>query len=78
MTDAVHVGSLSKQTREAICEYLRAQDNALADHFVWIGFEDACAVWFRLKYAADDPALFPRGKWATLQALEELIQRAMQ
>lgn len=42
----------------------------------WIPLENAAGIFFRLREAADDEKYFPKGKWATLQRLEELITEA--
>lgn len=73
--DAVYIGALSYETRKAFEEAF-GWENYDADR-TWFDFDQCCAFWFRLKYAADDPELFPKGKWATLQRFEELIEQAM-
>ena len=43
-------------------------DNASAPEFLaWI--------WFQLREAEDRPEWFPKGKWATLQALEQFLTK---
>jgi hypothetical protein len=75
--DEVEKYKLSQATRDAI-------ENAMWDSGMegmvggyWGSFEAFCGLFFRLKYAEDSPELFPKGKWATLQHMEELIQEAI-
>ena len=76
MTDDVHVGRLSKETRAAIADYLCAigRDD-LADRRWW-EFNEFCGLWFRLSIADDTPQLFPKGKSATLQCMRDMIEEA--
>ena len=77
MTDAVYLGALTRETRRAIDNYLVSKDRLeLADR-PWVQFESVCAMWFELKHEPDTEELFPKGKWATLQRLESLIEEAM-
>ncbi len=73
--DAVYINALSPETRYAL-------DNALEESGwdvgkSWIDLPTCAAIFFLLKAAKDDPELFPKGKWATLQRLEELIMQAI-
>jgi hypothetical protein len=72
--DAVYINGLSQETREAISNAL--DEDGWDAPRSWVDFDLCCGIWFRLKYAADDPKLFPKGKWATLQRLEQLIEQA--
>ena len=74
-TDSVHIGGLTYETRKALEEGV-GWETYEADR-TWLDFDQACAFWFRLKYAPDTPELFPKGKWATLQRMEELIEAAL-
>jgi hypothetical protein len=73
--DAVYINGLSSEAREAIDEALF--DSGWDVGKSWIDLPTCAAIFFLLKYAKDDPALFPKGKWATLQRLEELIEQAV-
>jgi len=75
-TDAVNINALSRETRAAITDALF--DSGWDVGKSWIDFDLCCGIWFRLKHAADDPTLFPKGKWATICRLEELIEKAIQ
>lgn len=74
--DAVHFHELSRAAREGIRLFL-ADNNSDRVDLHWWEFSQFCGVWFHLKYAADTPEVFPKGKWATLQHMEELIATAM-
>lgn len=74
MSDAVHIGSLSAQAREGIALHLqRLGLDEQGDQLTWVDFPDAAALCFRLRVAPDTPEVFPKGKWATVQAIETLI-----
>ena len=72
--DTVYIGALSHETRKAF-EDAFGWEHYEADR-TWLNFDECCAMWFRLKFAPDDPEVFPKGKWATLQRFEELIEQA--
>jgi hypothetical protein len=72
--DTVWINGLSDAARTAISNAL--DDDGWDMPKSWIDFDLCCGIYFRLKYAKDDLALFPKGKWATLQRLEELIEQA--
>lgn len=42
----------------------------------WISLENAAGLFFRLREVPDSEIYFPKGKWATLQKLEELCAEA--
>jgi hypothetical protein len=73
--DAVNINELSTEARTAITDALF--DDGWDVGKSWIDFDMCCGIWFRLKYAKDDPDLFPKGKWATLQRFEQLIEQAV-
>lgn len=73
--DAVNINGLSDAARTAITNAL--QDDGWDVGKSWIDFDTCCSIWFRLKYAEDSPELFPKGKWATLQHFESLIELAV-
>lgn len=75
-TDAVHINALSSETRKAITDALFESGFDVGES--WIDFDTCCGIWFRLTYAEDSPELFPKGKWATLQRFQQLIEQAMQ
>ena len=77
MTDAVYLGTLSRETRRAIDNYLVGKDRLEMAERSWVQFENVCALWFELKHEPDTEELFPKGKWATLQKLESLIDDAI-
>ncbi len=72
--DAVWINGLSDAARTAISNALDEDGWDLPRS--WVDFDTCCGIYFRLRYAKDDPVLFPKGKWATLQRLEELIEQA--
>lgn len=75
--DFIHFDALSGDTRLALREWLRSIDrDDLADR-AWWDFNEFCGMWFRLRAQEDDPELFPRGKFATLQRMEGLIAEAI-
>ena len=74
-TDAVNINALSSETRKAITNALFESGFDVGES--WIDFDICCGIWFRLRYAEDSPELFPKGKWATLQRFEQLIDEAI-
>ena len=73
--DSVNINGLSDLSRTAITNALF--DDGWDVGKSWIDFDTCCGIWFRLKFAEDSPELFPKGKWATLQHLEQLISEAV-
>jgi len=73
--DAVHIGQLSYETQKAITDALFESGWDVGKS--WIDFPTCCAIWFLLRKSADSEELFPKGKWATLQRLEQLIDEAV-
>lgn len=73
-TDAGAINELSPETRRAISDALFESGFDVGTS--WIDFDLCCGIWFRLKHAQDSPKLFPKGKWATICRLEELIEQA--
>ncbi len=73
--DAVHFGALKREMRRAIEQYYFARQWEDVEHS-WITLESAAVMFFRLRAADDTPELFPHGKWATVQALEDQIEQA--
>lgn len=74
-TDTVVVYQLSQQTRDALSAAL--SDSGFDVGESWVDFDTFCGIFHRLKAATDDPELFPKGKWATLQRMEQLIEQAI-
>ena len=79
MSDLVHFGAISQETRtawEALCHHKGWLD--ICDDFpLWITTEQAALLWFRLRTAEDKPEDFPKGKWASLQLFETLIDESV-
>jgi hypothetical protein len=73
--DSVGIHELSTDTQRAISEALDESGWDVGKS--WIDLPTCAAIFFLLKYSPDDPELFPKGKWATLQRLEELIEKAI-
>lgn len=74
----INLSELHPKTRhglQAIFESLDRQD--LIDR-MWLGLDQAGEVFFLLRALEDKPEWFPTGKWATLQRLETLCERAAQ
>jgi hypothetical protein len=57
--------TLSEETREAW---------GIKEPYV-MRFEEAAAMFFRLRQLRDTPQNFPKGKWASIQAFEAIIDR---
>lgn len=76
--DSVHLGSLSREARAGIRLFVeRRRGNVDRVELPWLGFDEVCGLWFLLRRVEDDPEIFPKGKFATLQAIEILIERAI-
>jgi hypothetical protein len=73
--DAVAIHELSSETQHAISDALFESGWDVGTS--WIDLPTCAAIYFLLKYSPDDPELFPKGKWATLQRMEELIHKAI-
>jgi hypothetical protein len=74
-TDAVAIHELSVETFRAITDALFESGFDVGKS--WIDFDTCCGIFFRLKFSDDTAELFPKGKWATLQFLEQLIEQAI-
>jgi len=46
--------------------------------FGFMESEVVAPLFFRLKYIPDDEVSFPRGKWATIQRLQDLLDKEAQ
>jgi hypothetical protein len=76
--DSVHFGALSREARAGIRLFVeRRGGNVDRVEYAWLEFDEVCAMWFLLRRAEDDPEIFPKGKSATLQAIEGIIERAI-
>lgn len=73
----VHFAGLSPETRLAFEEWIAKHD--LFGDFVgsYMKLEQFAELYFRLKFHCDDQDLFPKGKWATLQKMEDLIEEGL-
>lgn len=72
MSDSINLRQLSPDTYAAL-EYLSAEYEWQDIH----GYAEPEAVaWltFRLEFVPDNANNFPRGKWATIQRLQELVR----
>ena len=72
--DLVYAGALSELTRRALREYSSAHgyDEWLEERH-WIQPHWFAWLVALLKEEKDTPELFPKGKWATIQRMEELL-----
>lgn len=75
--DSIYLGDLQPDTLVAIHAYYEALGMSEVCPGVYWDPERVCELYFRLKYSHDSPLLFPHGKWATLQAIEERIVEAL-
>ena len=72
MSDSINLRSLSPDTYAAL-EYISANYGWPDIH----GYAEPEAVaWlaYRLEFVPDNEKMFPRGKWATIQRLQELVR----
>jgi hypothetical protein len=74
MRDLVHIGSL--KSYPAWAELSERRGWGQLDQRVTE--EEAALLWFRLRTEPDHPETFPHGKWASVQALEDLLHRALE
>jgi hypothetical protein len=77
MKDLVYAGALSELTRRALRDYSLAHDyDEWLEDRAWI--EPRWFAWLvaLLKEETDTPELFPKGKWATIQRMEELLSES--
>jgi len=73
--DVVNINRLSREARRAITDALAADGRDVGQS--WVDFDTCCGIVERLKHANDTEELFPRGKWATIQHLQQLISDAV-
>lgn len=69
-------GLLSADTFRAL-EQLYSERN-WADLYPWAEPEQVAWLTFRLQFVPDDAETFPRGKWATIQHLQDMVSDAAQ
>jgi hypothetical protein len=76
--EMVYFGALSELTRRALRAYSDQHgfDEWLEERH-WIDARWAAWLIALLKAEADDPELFPKGKWATIQRMEELLNESI-
>jgi len=79
-SDLSYFGALSREARTAIAKLYedRNWEDLDGGDKLYIQDSSLALMIFRLKVRLDDPALFPRGKWATLQRLEEILITGLQ
>ena len=83
-TNFIDLKQVSHQTCLGIGQFLLdTNPNAveLRDKFTdhrLITVDELAPLWFILRSVKDDPSHFPKGKWAVLQHLETLLDRACQ
>ena len=70
------LSDFTPETRLAIVNYWKLRNWEEIETNSLILPEFAALMWFRLRAAPDE--IFPRGKWATLQHLESLIEKLME
>lgn len=68
---SIYIGALSPMTYDAL-DALGAERN-WSPLFKWIEPETCAWLVERLKHVPDSPDVFPNGKWATIQRLEEML-----
>lgn len=73
--DSVAIHKLSHETQRAISDALFESGWDVGTS--WIDLPTCAAIYFLLKRSPDNPDLFPKGKWATLQRMEQLIDEAI-
>jgi hypothetical protein len=79
--DLVYIGAISRETRSAWAKVWRHNSDGwdLDDgDRTWITIEQAAVMFFYLRKIDDWPEVFPKGKWASIQLLETLIDEAIQ
>lgn len=73
----IYFGALSADTQRAIAEWLASHGDFDSADRKWWDFAKFCGLWFRLRAMPDSADLFPRGKWATLQRMQDVIDNAL-
>ena len=72
--DMVYMGELSYETRLALQQYSSKHDYEewLGDKS-WLSLEKFAYLVALLSVETDEPWLFPKGKWATIQRMQDLM-----
>ncbi len=75
----IYFGSISKETRKAWERVAQEREwiDPVGELRLWMTIEQAAFLWFQLRTVEDSQEAFPRGKSASLQALEELIDQGV-
>jgi hypothetical protein len=72
--DMVHIGELSYETRSALKRYSDMHDyEEWLDDKLWLSLERFAYLVALLSVEVDVPWLFPKGKWATIQRMQDLM-----
>jgi hypothetical protein len=71
--DMIYLDRFSPETRYALSAYFAAHSDFSGS---LITPEKAAWLWFKLRQEPDSAELFPKGKWATLQVLEAMLDAA--
>lgn len=76
----VDISDLSRETRIAWAKLSFDMDWEDLDEGdkTWLTIEHAASLFFRLRATEDRPEYFPKGKWASIQRLESIIDSNMQ
>lgn len=70
--DAIHVASLSRESFRALRELSERRE--WPELFAWMSPGDTLVLIERLKRAEDTDDDFPKGKWATIQRLQQIFE----
>jgi hypothetical protein len=70
--DAIHVASLSRESFLALRELSERRE--WPELFAWMQPGDTLVLIERLKRAEDTDETFPKGKWATIQRLQQIFE----
>jgi hypothetical protein len=73
----INTSSLSADVRDAIDNFVNSHERGDLALRRWWEFESFCAVWWMLRAADDTPEVFPKGKSATLQVMEQMIEASI-
>lgn len=75
----VFIGDISYQTRKAWAALAFAMNWEDLDEGdkTWLTLDHAASLFFRLRHQLDTADVFPKGKWASIQLLETLIDKAV-
>lgn len=75
----VFIGDISYETRRAWANlaFVNNWEDLDEGDKTWLTLELASSLFFRLRAYPDTPEAFPKGKWASIQLLETLIDNAV-